>query len=218
MNEEELSAIRDYVRDFLFSTAEKRGNTEPEWHPLSHPAYRWQHTLNVTDIAVQIAEAEGDDPLLARVAGLFHDISHYVCDYKVHSYEAARIAKEYLEARNCDPEFIEQVYWTIYAHADERNFDEINKDPLSHKILIEADVIDKVSIHGVAATLMLNSSQGKSIPDCIRDLEEHVIGRADRALKIIWTETGKRMIKERQKRAIGFVRMLKEELASDLQL
>jgi hypothetical protein len=97
--------------------------------------------------------------------------------------------------RTCrGPQFIERVYWTVHAHADERSWDEIAKDPLAHKILIEADVIDKVGLNGVAAVLMVNSSQGKLITDALNDLDEHVIGRAERALKIVWTGTAKWMI------------------------
>ena len=100
---QELDAMKRFVRDYLTASveAEEEGG-RMRWYPWHSAEYRYNHILNVTELAAEIADAEGANVDVTRVAALFHDIAKLEADQDVHAEAGARVAREYLRSRTND--------------------------------------------------------------------------------------------------------------------
>ena len=96
----DLEDMKSFVYDYLQASV----NNEDEggrmrWYPWHSADYRYNHTLNVMELAAEIAEAEDADVDIVQVAALFHDVAKLDADQEVHAEEGARVAREYLDTR-----------------------------------------------------------------------------------------------------------------------
>ena len=123
--------------------------------------HRWQHTLNVLSNAEQILKGEGadsDEAGIVRAASLLHDVSMFTCDHSIHGQVSAEIASDYLREQNYDSEFIEAVCRAVAEHGTD--FGDIppeqqgEKFSWAGKVLIEADILDKLGASAVTSALM----------------------------------------------------------------
>ena len=103
------------------------------------PAKALAHLHGVSLAAVMIAKKRGQDPELAAMTGLLHDLWAYKSgSYENHAHLGADYARKVLEKMElCTPEEVEVIVSAIYHHDDKAGidapFDEVLKD---------ADVID----------------------------------------------------------------------------
>lgn len=103
------------------------------------PAKAMAHLHGVSLVAVMIAKKRGQNPELAAMAGLLHDLWAYKSgSYDNHAHLGADYARKVLEKMElCTQEEVETITGAIFHHDDKANidapFDEILKD---------ADVID----------------------------------------------------------------------------
>lgn len=103
------------------------------------PAKAMAHLHGVSLAAVMIAKKRGQDPELAAMTGLLHDLWAYKSgSYENHAHLGADYARKVLEKMElCTPEEVEVIASAIYHHDDKAGidapFDEVLKD---------ADVID----------------------------------------------------------------------------
>ncbi len=97
------------------------------------------HLHGVSLSAVMLAKKRGQDPELAAMAGLLHDVYAYkIGSYDDHAHLGAEYAKELLAKINLtSPEETEIIYSAIWHHDDKYNIDA----PMD-EILKDADVID----------------------------------------------------------------------------
>lgn len=106
----------------------------PGWPPL------WAHTMRVMGTALALAEEAGVDPLLAYLAGLYHDIAKLDEEYSSEEHEdlGATIAGRALRDK-LRPVQIEMIQEAICKTGD---------DPLTN-VLHNADKLDKLGAAGV---------------------------------------------------------------------
>ena len=96
------------------------------------------HLHGVALAAAMIAQKRGEDPEIATMAGLLHDVEAYKAgSYDDHAHLGAELAKKILEELEVTtPEETAVIYSAIYHHDDKEN----HGSPMD-EILKDADVI-----------------------------------------------------------------------------
>jgi len=202
--------MQEFVRDYLKASVE----TEEEggrmrWYPWHSAEYRFNHILNVVDLAAEIAEKEGANVDVTRVAALFHDIAKLEADQDKHAEVGAKIAKEYLKTHGDYPEsFVEQVLAAVRDHSYQGPLTDL---PLETRCLIEADILDKVGANGAALLLLRMGYESRTHMDAA-EMVGRVIERGEDAKNRVETDTAESIVYRRLKR----VRWLKEWLEAEV--
>lgn len=120
MKEELIKATKSFVKK-LFKIKSKEYN---------YVYHNWQHSKNVCEEAIKIAEHAGLDHLTIEniaLAALFHDVG-YEIDSGEHEKRGAEIAEEFLMARGFEQERIESIKDLIMAtkvFTDPQNLEEM---------------------------------------------------------------------------------------------
>jgi len=119
VSDEDFEEMKGFVRDYLAASVEsEEDGGRMRWYPWHSSDYRFNHILNVVDLATDIAEAEGADVDVVRVAAVFHDVAKLEAEQDVHAEAGARVAREYLQSRGNYPEsFIEEVCGAVVDHS-----------------------------------------------------------------------------------------------------
>ena len=216
----EFLMIAEHVRDFLSESAE---TSEQEWvKSFSRAAtHRWQHTLNVLGNAEKILDGEGasaEDAAVVRVAALLHDISMFTCDHSVHGQVSADMANEYLTEKGFDPVFVNRVSLAIAEHGtdfgDLPPAEQGEQFSWEGKVLVEADILDKLGASAITSGLMyLGEQQQLNFEARKGILEGPTFKRADFFKDYFWTETGKQLAKRRFGFFLEYLDHLQEEVS-----
>ena len=111
VSDAEFEAMKEFVHDYLAASVEnEKEGGRMRWYPWHSAEYRFNHILNVVDLAEQIAREEGANVDVTCVAALFHDIAKLEAEQDVHAEVGAQIAREYLLSHGDYPEsFVEQA-------------------------------------------------------------------------------------------------------------
>lgn len=215
----QLDQIAVFVKDFLFESIK---TSDQEWVQSFPRAaeHRWQHTLNVLKNAEHILEGEGENPdqkSIVRAAVLLHDVSMFTCDHKIHGRVSAEIAREYLEKEGYDKEFIDPVCLAIEEHGTD--FGDLPPEEQGKqfswagKVVVEADILDKLGASAVTSNLLYLGDQKKQNFEVHRELSSGLgYERATFFKEYFWTDTGKQMAQHRYAFFIEFLDRLKEEV------
>lgn len=215
----QLDEIAKFVKNYLFETAE---TSDQEWLKSNPRAaeHRWQHTLNVVANAEQILEGEGatdEDWSIVRAAALLHDVSMFTCDHAVHGQVSADIAADYLENKGFDKSFIQTVTQAVAEHGTD--FGDLPPEEQGEqfswagKILVEADILDKLGASAVTSALLYLGDQKKLNFEVNRELFKGLAyERATFFKDYFWTNTGKKMAQHRYAFFNEFLARLKEEV------
>jgi len=214
-----LNMVAEYVKRFLYNSVEA---SEQEWVKSFPRAadHRWQHTLNVLDNAEQILEGEGasdDKVAIVRVAALLHDVSMFTCDHSIHGQVSADMATKYLIEKGFDTISINRVSQAIAEHGtdfgDLPPAEQGNQFSWEGKVLIEADILDKLGASAITSGLMYLGEQNKLNFEARRGLKDSAtFDRADFFRNYFWTATGKRMAKRRFTFFLEYLDRLQEEV------
>lgn len=95
VSDEDFEEMKGFVRDYLAASVEsEEDGGRMRWYPWHSSDYRFNHILNVVDLATDIAEAEGADVDVVRVAAVFHDVAKLEAEQDVHAEAGARVARE----------------------------------------------------------------------------------------------------------------------------
>lgn len=210
VSDDEFAMMRAFVFEYLAASVENESEGgRMRWYPWHSAEYRHNHILNVVDLAAEIAEAEGANVDVARVAALFHDIAKLDADQEVHAEQGARVAREYLTSQGDYPEsFIRQVCSAIENH----NYDgDLTDLPLETQALIEADLLDKIGANGVTLMLLRMGYEARTHLDAA-EMVERVYSRGLDAAGRIRTETGRALVTRRIKRVRWFSEWLQDEV------
>ncbi len=211
VSEEEFEAMKGFVRDYLTASveAEDEGG-RMRWYPWHSAEYRYNHILNVTELAAEIAEAEGANVDVTRVAALFHDIAKLEAEQDVHAEAGARVAREYLTSRTDYPEsFIEQVCEAVEAHSYEGELADVS---LETQCLMEADLLDKVGANGTALMLLRMGYEARTHMDA-NEMVGRVLERGEDAVERVCSDTAESLAHQRIKRVRWFKDWLEGEVA-----
>ena len=208
----EFEAMKGFVFEYLAASVEKEEEGgRMRWYPWHSAEYRHNHILNVVDLAVEIAEKEGADTDVTRVAALFHDVAKLETDQELHAEAGARVAREYLESRGEYPEsFVQQVCRAIEHHSHQGDLTDL---ALETQCLIEADLLDKVGANGTALMLLRMGYEARTHMEC-DEMIERVLERGYDAASRVESETAESIAHQRLKRVKWFSEWLEDEIAS----
>ncbi|PSP47509.1 phosphohydrolase [Halobacteriales archaeon QH_7_69_31] len=208
---QELDAMKGFVRDYLTASveAEEEGG-RMRWYPWHSAEYRYNHILNVTDLAAEIADAEGANVDVTRVAALFHDIAKLEAEQDLHAEAGARVAREYLTSRTDYPEsFVEEVVNAVEAHSYEGELSDVD---LETRCLMEADLLDKVGANGTALLLLRMGYEARTHMDA-NEMVGRVLERGEDAVERVRSDTAEGIAHQRIKRVRWFKDWLEAEIA-----
>ena len=200
--EEEFDAMVRFVREYLRASVENEDEGgRMRWYPWHSATYRFNHTMNVVDLAGEIAEGEGGNADVTRVAALFHDVAKLDADQDVHAEEGARIAREYLEAQGEFPaSFINEVCRAVENHSYQGDVTDL---PLETQCLVEGDILDKIGANGVTLMLLRMGYEARTHMDAA-EMIERVLERGEDATARIKSDTAQPIAHQRLKRVRWF--------------
>lgn len=185
------AAVREFVRDRLYATAPNPA----AYYPFASADYRWQHTLGVAQYATDIAAAEGADHEVVLLAALFHDSCYFDPGYQEHCAAGAQLVRQFLSERGADPVLVERVAVAVRDHAG-RGAGYWRTAPLEVKVLVEADVLDKIGPHGVICQLLRRGHLGDSPLAAAAHVRRELLERAEKS-EILFTPTARRLAMEK---------------------
>ncbi len=166
---------------------------------ISHDA---DHVERVKRLAIYIAEKEGADVKVVEKAAELHDIAR---NMENHSIEGAKIAREILRSDGYDDSFIERVAHCIESHAFSSG---IEPQTLEAKILSDADKLDAMGAIGVARAFLYSTETARGIKETIEHFEEKLL----KLYELLYTETARKIGRERHRFLKEFYDQIKNEL------
>ena len=210
VSDDDFAEMKAFVRDYLAASVESEDDGgRMRWYPWHSADYRFNHILNVVDLAAEIAEAEGADVDVVRVAAVFHDVAKLEAEQDVHAEAGARVAREYLKSRGNYPEsFIEEVCGAVVDHSYMGDLDNVS---LESRCLIEADLLDKVGANGAVLMLLRMGYESRTHMDSAM-MVDRVLQRAHDHTERIVSDTAESVAHQRIKRVKWLREWLEEEV------
>lgn len=210
VSDSEFEEMKTFVYEYLDASVQnEESGGRMRWYPWHSADYRFNHILNVVNLAETIAEREGADVDVARVASLFHDIAKLDADQEVHAEEGARVAREYLESHGEFPEsFVDQVCKAVEDHSYQGDLSRLSKEAQS---LIEADMLDKVGANGTALMLLRMGYEARTHM-AAAEMVDRVLERGKDASSRVQSETAQDIAHRRLKRVKWFREWLEDEV------
>ncbi|MEF8851513.1 MAG: HD domain-containing protein [Haloarculaceae archaeon] len=211
VSDAEFEEMKAFVHDYLVASVEnEEDGGRMRWYPWHSAEYRFNHILNVVELAGAIAREEGANVDVTRVAALFHDIAKLEVDQDLHAEEGARIAREYLQSR-CDypQSFVDEVCAAVERHSYQGDLTDL---PLETRCLVEADVLDKVGANGAALMLLRMGYESRDHVDAA-EMVGRVLERGRDARERIESDTAESIAHRRLKRVKWFREWLETEVA-----
>jgi len=214
VSDEEFEEMQTFVHDYLAASVESENDGgRMRWYPWHSAEYRFNHILNVVDLAAEIAREEGANVDVTRVAALFHDIAKLEVDQDLHADEGARIAREYLESHGDYPaSFVDEVCAAVRDHSYQGDLTDLS---LETQCLIEADLLDKVGANGTALMLLRMGYESRTHVDSA-EMVGRVLERGRDAADRVESDTAEGIVHRRLKRVRWFKEWLEAEV-SDIE-
>ncbi|MFB6109481.1 MAG: HD domain-containing protein [Halodesulfurarchaeum sp.] len=211
VTDDAFESMAEFVYDYLRASVENEGDGgRMRWYPWHSAEYRFNHIMNVVDLAAEIAEKEGANTDVVRVAALFHDIAKLEADQEVHPEAGARVAREYLETHEHVPaSFVDQVCRAIENHSHQGDLGEVS---LETRCLIEADLLDKVGANGIVLMLLRMGYEARTHMDAA-EMVQRVLDRGRNAKKRVESDAAESLAHRRLKRVKWFREWLEGEVA-----
>jgi uncharacterized protein len=211
VTEASFESMAAFVYDYLEASVENEGDGgRMRWYPWHSAEYRFNHIMNVVELATEIADSEGANVDVVRVAALFHDIAKLEADQEVHAEAGARVARKYLESHGPVPSsFIDQVCRAIEGHSHTGDLAEV---ALETQCLIEADLLDKVGANGITLMLLRMGYEARTHMDAA-EMVQRVLNRGKEAQKRVESDTAESMAYKRLKRVAWFRDWLEGEVS-----
>ncbi|MFB6137985.1 MAG: HD domain-containing protein [Halobacteriaceae archaeon] len=205
-----FAAMETFVYDYLQASVDnEETGGRMRWYPWHSAEYRFNHTRNVVSLAGEIAEGEGADVDVVRVAALFHDVAKLDADQEVHAEAGADVAREYLESqRDVPASFVDRVCRAVEEHSYQGDVSELS---LETQCLVEGDVLDKVGANGAVLMLLRMGYESRTHFDAV-EMIERVLERGRNAADRIESDTAESIAHRRLKRVRWLREWLREEV------
>lgn len=119
--------------------------------------YRFEHSLRVTNIGIEIAQNENFDVEVLAIGCILHDVS-YMNDFNSeedwlnHGRNSAIIARKYLESLGLSEEKISEICYGIAIHVDDKSDFGGDRTPVALSIG-DSDNIDRFDTYRIYETL-----------------------------------------------------------------
>ncbi|PRO64470.1 HD domain-containing protein [Alkalicoccus urumqiensis] len=122
----------------------------------------WQHTKRVTDTAVFLAETEGADTELCRIAALLHDVA----DDKFHDQDGDGLnyVQRWLKENDC-PEKMQKDILSIINTVSFKGGHNKTPESLEAEIVQDADRLDAIGAIGTARCFMFAGAFNEAMHD-----------------------------------------------------
>ncbi|KAB1196900.1 MULTISPECIES: HD domain-containing protein [Haloferax] len=210
VSDAEFEDMKRFVSDYLSASVENEDDGgRMRWYPWHSAEYRFNHILNVVSLSTDIAEHEGADVDVVRVASLFHDISKLEAEQEIHAEEGARVAREFLGTHGDYPDsFVEQVCQVVADHSYQGPLDDVS---LETRCLIEADILDKIGANGTALMLLRMGYEARTHMDAA-EMVERVFERGRDASRRLESDRAESIAHQRLKRVKWFREWLEDEV------
>jgi uncharacterized protein len=124
-------------------------------------AHDFDHVLRVTRLGEQIAQAEGADVTVVRLAALLHDVPVTGTARQAHHLAAAEHAGELLRARGLGTSRVANVVHCIEAHRFRHRT--VQPATLEAQCLYDADKLDSIGAIGVARVFAYAGAHGNRL-------------------------------------------------------
>ena len=124
-------------------------------------AHDFDHVLRVARLAVYLAEAEGADITVVRLAALLHDVPAKAQGRAAHHLAAARFAAQILAGRGLGTERTANVVHSIEAHRFRDR--SVQPQTLEAQCLYDADKLDSIGAIGVGRAFAYAGSHGSRL-------------------------------------------------------
>ena len=211
VSDDARAEMEQFVYDYLAASVETEDDGgRMRWYPWHSAEYRFNHILNVAELAETIAEKEGADVDIVVVAALFHDVAKLDAPQDRHAEEGAHVAREFLESRGeYPPSFIDAVCQSVADHSFQGPLSEVS---LESRCLMEADVLDKVGANGTALMLLRMGYESRTHMDAAR-MVDRVLERGKDHLDRVESDTAESIGHKRLKRVKWFREWLESEVA-----
>jgi len=208
---EEFAAMEEFVHDYLAASVESEDDGgRMRWYPWHSADYRFNHIRNVVEIATHIAEAEGANVHVVRVATVFHDVSKLEAEQDRHAEAGANVAREYLQSRGEFPDsFIDEVCSVVADHSYQGPLSDVS---LETQCLIEGDVLDKVGANGTVLMLLRMGYEARTHMDAA-EMVDRVLERGKEHTDRVKSDTAESIAHQRLKRVKWFREWLEAEVA-----
>jgi uncharacterized protein len=161
------------------------------------------HIERVVNLSVAIALKEGADVEIVKKAAELHDIAR---DKPNHAMEGGKIARELLQGKEYDNNFIENVVHCIESHSFSSG---VKPETLEAKVLSDADKLDAIGAIGIARAFLFSGEKGRNINETLKHFEEKLLRLKD----LMETDTGKKLAEERHRFMLSFYERIRIELA-----
>ena len=192
-----IKRIADFAHDRLFEMAAHREG------PYIDPEYRWLHTLRVTNIGKQLAEAEGANTEQVIAACLLHDVAHFDDpeNYRDHGRLAARIARPLLEELAYSEEEVNAICYAIAVHVDDKA-DFEHPHTVEAAIVSDADNIDRFDAYRILLYCQPEVSDFKALAEKLTARLE--VLSEYRGNRLMGTDTGHELFNKKLDQQIAF--------------
>jgi uncharacterized protein len=211
VSESEFEEMAAFVREYLRASVENEDDGgRMRWYPWHSATYRFNHIRNVVDLAAEIADEEGADIDVVRVAALFHDVAKLEAEQDVHAEAGADVAREYLESHGEFPStFVDRVCRIVENHSYQGPVTDLS---IEAQCLIEADILDKVGANGAALMLLRTGYESRTHMNAA-EMVHRVFERGQDALDRIESDAAESVAHRRMKRVKWLREWLEEEVA-----
>jgi len=133
-----------------------------------------------------------------------------VSEQDVHAEEGARVAREYLEARDYPQSFVDAVCKSVAEHSYQGDLADL---PLETRCLVEADLLDKVGANGTALMLLRMGYEARTHMDSA-EMVERVLERGRDAAERVQSDTAQGIAHRRLKRVKWFREWIADEVSA----
>jgi uncharacterized protein len=211
VSESEFEEMAAFVREYLEASVENEDDGgRMRWYPWHSASYRFNHILNVVDLAEKIARKEGADVDVVGVAALFHDVAKLEAEQDVHADAGANVARKYLESRGEFPSsFVDRVCRLIENHSYQGPVTDLSVEA---QCLIEADILDKVGANGAALMLLRTGYESRSHMNAA-EMVHRVFERGQDALDRVESDAAESIAHRRMKRVKWLREWLEDEVS-----
>lgn len=205
--ESRFPGLIDRVREVIEKSERKHEGSDS-----SSESFLWEHTMHATLIALQLAEAEGMDPLIPVVAALFHDAGkfaggQYHSDETAEEEESARIAKNLLQQFGMKSADIRKVVSGLRALYREN----ARKNSVA-AILHDADFLSKFGALGVAGFFIKSALRRRTLRSTVLGYLSKELTYASCLPLNMHTASGRKLAAKKASDSLKFFRALLSEL------
>lgn len=174
------------------------------------------HSVRVHNNAVRIAESEGGDMDIIRLAALLHDCD----DRKLFDTVNHRNARAFMESHGIPPGIQDRVCHIIFQ-VSFRGTDSVVPDSLEGRIVQDADRLDAIGAIGIGRAFAYGGSKGRKMHDPSQkaktDMDEgtyfsnegttinHFYEKLLLLKDMMNTQTGRKMAEERHRFMLDFL-------------